>query len=363
MDAQPPAGFLDAVAGQPLLPAARDALVAALSSGWSDPAAIHHPGRQTRQLLEAARASVAASLTALGPDPVSPQQVHFTATIDAARRLALAGLPGPKVLSAVEPLGLLDAAGPQATLVGVDALGRVDADAFAAAIGPHGVGCLQAANPEVGTVQPVGTVAAGESRLLMDATQCLARLALPTGWSVLTAAGTDVAGPSGLALLVATDRWVAPDSGASGWLDGSPNVPAAVATAIALETLLPQWTAEAQRAFAAIAAIREAAAAVPDVEVVGDDRDRLPHVATFSALYVSGEALVAEFARRGFFVASGSACLQVDRPSHVLAAMGAYTGGNVRVSLPFGFADETVDRFVQALPQVIATTRGDLGRG
>ena len=77
----------------------------------------------------------------------------------------------------------------------------------------------------------------------------------------------------------------------------------------------------------------------------------------FSALYVSGEALVSAFSRRGFAVASGSACL-LDRPSHVLAAMGAYTGGNVRVSLPFGFADETVARFIDVLPAVVADTRG-----
>ena len=51
-----------------------------------------------------------------------------------------------------------------------------------------------------------------------------------------------------------------------------------------------------------------AAAAVPDIEVVGDPDDRLPHVVTFSVLYVDGEALLEELARRGFAVASGSAC-------------------------------------------------------
>ena len=55
-------------------------------------------------------------------------------------------------------------------------------------------------------------------------------------------------------------------------------------------------------------AIRAAAADVPDVEVVGDPDARLPHVVTFSCLYVDGEAIVGELDRRGF---SGPVCLQL----------------------------------------------------
>jgi cysteine desulfurase len=47
------------------------------------------------------------------------------------------------------------------------------------------------------------------------------------------------------------------------------------------------------------------------------------------------------------------------RPSHVLAAMGAYTGGNVRVSLPFGCTEATVDAFISELPLVVAHVRGE----
>ena len=67
----------------------------------------------------------------------------------------------------------------------------------------------------------------------------------------------------------------------------------------------------------------------------GDPVDRLPHVVTFSALYVDGESLVDALDRRGIVVASGSACTSSRlEPSHVLAAMGALTHGNVRVTLP-----------------------------
>ena len=77
------------------------------------------------------------------------------------------------MLSEVEHSSVLNAAawleadGAELTMVGVDATGRADPQRFAAALRPGGerrdgtvLACLQAANPEVGTVQPVEQVAA-----------------------------------------------------------------------------------------------------------------------------------------------------------------------------------------------------------
>jgi len=97
---------------------------------------------------------------------------------------------------------------------------------------------------------------------------------------------------------------------------------------------------------------------VPDSVVHGDPDARLPHIVTFSCLYVDGEALVTELDRAGFSVSSGSACVADTRqPSHVLAAMGALTHGNVRVSLPRDVSAASVDEFLQALPPIVAKVR------
>lgn len=108
--------------------------------------------------------------------------------------------------------------------------------------------------------------------------------------------------------------------------------------------------------------VRDVAARIPDVAVVGDPEDRLPHVVTFSALYVDGEVLLEELARRDLVVGSGSACTSSDlRPSHVLAAMGVLTHGNVRITLPRASVAprraEWVRRFCADLPEVIAAVR------
>ena len=83
---------------------------------------------------------------------------------------------------------------------------------------------------------------------------------------------------------------------------------------------------------------------------------------TFSCLYVDGESLVTELDRLGFGVASGSACTASTlTPSHVLAAMGALTHGNVRLSLTRETTAAQVDELLGVLPDVVERLRGEVG--
>ena len=64
----------------------------------------------------------------------------------------------------------------------------------------------------------------------------------------------------------------------------------------------------------------------------------------------------------GIAVGSGSACASsVGLPSHVLAAVGALTHGNVRVSLPLTATDADVDHLLAELPAAVAAVRSDAG--
>jgi cysteine desulfurase len=355
-------GHLDAVGGQPILPAAAIAQDLARAEAWADPTRLHHAGRRAGALLDAARVSIADSLTAVqvpGADPILPEEVFLTGSLARAQVLALAASADAVAIGAVEAAALLDLAEarPGARVVPVDHFGRVDPAGFAGAA----TRVLQAANPEVGTRQPVDAV--GPGPLILDAGQCIGRIPLPGNWTTLVASARDWAGPAGLAICVVRGgRRPAP--ALRGWLEGFPDIPAAVGAATALEALLPHWQQAAVIDRERIDAVRQAAARIGDVEVVGDPDDRLPHVVTFSVLYVSGEALVHALDAQGLAVASGSACVDESaRPSHVLAAMGAYTGGNVRVSLPFGCTDRTVERLIEVLPAAIARLRDDVMEG
>ncbi|MFI6329392.1 cysteine desulfurase family protein [Micromonospora chersina] len=373
--------YLDAATAAPLHPVARQALLAALDDGWADPARLYGQARRARQLLDAAREAAAQTLG------VRADELSFTPSgTTAAHAAVLGGLSGRRragaalVHSAIEHSAVLHAAdrhvagGGDAVSVPVDRLGRVDLDAWAAAVAAPGVAlaALIGASHEVGTVQPVPAAAelcaeAGVP-LYVDAAQLAGRAPLPAGWSVLTASAHKWGGPPGVGVLVVRKgtRWESPfpaDERESGRTPGVVNLPAVVAAAASLRAAAADAAAEAARLGPLVDRIRARVAAdVPDVEVVGDPVDRLPHLVTFSCLYVDGEALLHALDRRGFAVSSGSSCTSSTlRPSHVLEAMGVLSHGNVRVSLHRETTEADVDRFLAELPGIVADLRAEAG--
>lgn len=364
---------LDAGGGAPLRPAAREAFLAALDEGWADPNRLYAEGRRARLLLDSARASLAADLG------VRTEELHLTPSHTHALHAGVSAVARARrrvgstiVVSAVERAALhaaATAAGHRST-VPVDRAGRVDLDAWVAAVKAPGVAlaALQHANGEVGTRQPVAAAhraaAASAVPLLVDAGASVGHDAIGDTWDLLAANPADWGAPRGVGVLAIRARVrtvpTAPED-SDPWAPGGVSVPAAVAAAVGLRAALADRDAADAHRRAQIDRIRAAAAAVPDVDVLGDD-DRLPHVLTFSCLFVDGEALVAQFDRLGFGVGSGSACTSSAlEPSHVLAAMGALTHGNVRLALPRDITAEEVDRFVAALADVCTALRTDIG--
>ncbi|MFC0533863.1 cysteine desulfurase family protein [Phytohabitans kaempferiae] len=363
--------FFDAAAGAPLHPVARQALLAALEDGWADPGKLYTQARRARQLLDAARAATAEILG------VRPDEIAFTPSGTAAVHSAVEGTrkgrrrAGPVLVhSAIEHSAVLHAAGEDGVSVPVDRLGRLDLDAWRAAVRGDGVAlaALVSASHEVGTVQPVAEAAeacaAHGVPLFVDAAQSVGRVPVPDGWSLLAASARKWGGPPGVGLLVVRKgtRWEAPYP-QEGDRDTGRDLPAIVAAAAALRAVAADREAEAARLAPLVDRIRAVVpATVPDVEVVGDAEARLPHLVTFSCLYVDGEALLHALDRRGFAVSSGSSCTSSTlRPSHVLEAMGVLSHGNVRVSLHRETTQEQVERFLAELPGIVADLRAEAG--
>ncbi|MGW1144480.1 aminotransferase class V-fold PLP-dependent enzyme [Streptomyces sp. NPDC002454] len=371
--------YFDAASSAPLHPVARQALLASLDEGWADPARLYREGRRVRMLLDAAR-EAAAEAVGCRPDelvftPSGTRAVHEgVAGALAGRRRVGDGL----LVSAVEHSSVLhaaevhEAAGGRVTTVPVTRTGAVRVDAYAELLRPDtALACLQSANHEVGTEQPVAEVAercrAAGVPLLVDAAQSLAWGAVPGEWSLLTGSAHKWGGPAGVGVLVVRKGVrFAPrgpvDERESGRAPGFENVPAIVAAVASLRAVRAEAAAEGARLRALTARLRERVAAeVPDTEVVGDPEHRLPHLVTFSCLYVDGESLLGELDRAGFSVSSGSSCTSSTlTPSHVLRAMGVLSEGNVRVSLPVGTDGADVERFLAVLPGVVESVRGRL---
>lgn len=366
--------FLAAEAGSPLDPLAQRGQSAAALNAWADPALRSHEGRTALAVLQAAAASVAVSLGAPGA------QVCFLPGLEAALRFAARHTgAGPLICSTVERKAVLEMAAQRSQSaalapVKVDHLGRVDPRMVAAAVAASGQCAVatQVGNPEVGTQQSVGELHqvcrdAGVP-LLVDASMAIGRTLLPEAWDVLVVDARSWAGGNDIGVVVIKPGAAFAGSALTGVVAelplGAPDVPSCAAAALALETRAhPDAVAAADaRSRSLTAHLRAAFAELPEVMVHGDNEDRLPHIVGFSALYVDAEALLLQLDRLGIAVASGSACaVDTGEPSHVLAAMGALTSGNVRVSLPLDTSAADIEALLQALPAALADLRDEAG--
>lgn len=373
--------FLDSGGCAPPLGPTLIALEQARSQGWADPARLHSEGRSARGLLEASRQAVAQVLG------VRTEEVRFAPSyplaLHTAVRMVHRGrrrLGSRVVVSAVERASVLSAADfvcddrDDVRVVPVDSDGVVDPQRFISDISAPGVAlaCLQHANGEVGSRQPLEPVhlaarTAGVP-LLVDAGASVGHVDVGSAWDVLAAHPADWGGPDGVAILavrsgVRTAR-IHPED-ADPWFPGGVGVAAAFAAAVSLQTAVSAQEASARLRSDLIDRLRRRIPdLIADVEVVGSADARLPHVLTFSCLFVEGEALVNELDRLGFAVGSGSACTSLTlEPSHVLAAMGALTHGNIRIALHPGITPSDIDRFLEVLPAAVGRVRAALGVG
>ena len=373
--------YLDHASSEPLAPEARQTLLAALDAGWADPDRLHSPARQARLLLDNARAVMAESLG------VRVDEVTFTSSGTEAVHLGLVGLMRARqrasrrlLASAVEHSAVLAAGrwwsqlhdGPETETVAVGADGRVHLDQLAAALGtPCAAVAVQQVNPEVSTVQPLAEVArlaaTADAPLFVDACAAAGMLSLPEGWDAAALSAHKWGGPPGIGVLLVRkgSRWRMPfpdDDRADPRVTGFENVPSALAAAAALQARVSERDGLAQRHRELGARLVAGLEQIADVDVhgpsIGAPEHRAPHIVSFSFLYVDGETLVHELDRRGFRVASGSACTaSALEPSHVLVAMGALTHGNVRVSFGRDTGPDDVDGLVMALRDVVPRLR------
>jgi cysteine desulfurase len=376
--------YLDHAATTPMRPEAIAAMTERLAE-LGNASSLHAPGRGARRIVEESREAIAQALGA------RPSEVVFTSGGTEADNLALKGLywarrkadPARRrvLVSAVEHHAVLDSAtwlGQHADAeidwLPVDAYGRVDLDALAAAIrrDPASVALVSVmwVNNEVGTVQPVAEVAelAHEHGIPVhtDAVQAVGQLPVgfaASGADAMTVTAHKVGGPVGVgALVVRREVDLVPllHGGGqerdvrSGTLDvaGIAGFAAAVVAAVAEREALAAELTKLRDEL-----VRQVLEAVPDAELNGDPgpepERRLPGNAHFSFPGCEGDSLLLLLDARGIACSTGSACSAgVAEPSHVLLAMG-HDEKRARGSLRFSLGHTSTAADVDALGSVI----------
>jgi len=262
--------------------------------------------------------------------------------------------------------------------VAVDESGRIDAAAVADALDDaerQGIAVAvvhcQAANHEVGTMQPFGEVVATcRSRgVLVHVDACAAAGHVPLDLGSLDAdlvsiSAHKLGGPPGVGALVVRRGWRVDPFIVGGDQErarraGLENLPAALgfgAAAAALEGNRLAEEAEAARRHSG--ALAKAASAVAGVELLGDTADRLPHIVCLSVGGVEAEPVLLGLDQAGIAAHSGSSCSsEALAPSPVLAAMGVDAERSLRLSVGWSTTDDDVAAFAAAFPVVVARLR------
>ncbi len=345
--------YLDANATEPVRPAAREAVLAAMDT-LGNPSSTHAAGRAARKLLEEAREAVARHCHARAQDVV------FTSGATEANALAIHALgAGRVVLIGTTEHDSIRAAAPEAVPVPVSADGTLDLAALETllAMHPDALLCLMAANNETGVLHDIAAAgrlcAAHGARLHVDAVQAIGRCNqdwLGLGASSFALSGHKFGGAMGAGALVTAKgleirplmRGGGQEMGRRG---GTPPLPAIAALAAALAEPY-----EAERIAAHRDAMERAAIAAGAV-VMGAGAARLPNTVCLALPGVRADAQLIALDMAGIAVSAGAACSSGKvTASHVLAAMGqgALAGQAIRVSLPWNVEEGAAERFAAA---------------
>jgi len=342
----------------------------------ADPGRVHTEGRLARAVVEEARDAVAGLLG------TRSRQVVFTSggteAANAATWGATRARPGqPVLLAGVEHSCVGDASRRLAPVVRleVDPSAHLDADVVEEAIVrcradgavPALVHC-QAANHEVGTLQPVAAVVEVCRRhgvaVHVDACALAGHLPLAfddLGADLLSVSAHKCGGPPGIgALLVRRglrlDPLLVGGEQERARRAGLENVPAIVGFGAAAAALARPGVIEAEAAAARRRTERllATATAVEGVRAVGDPVDRVPHIVCVTITGVEAEPVLLGLDQRGIAAHSGSSCSSESlAPSPVLEAMGVDAERSLRLSVGWSSTDEDVDAFTVAFAPVV----------
>jgi cysteine desulfurase len=375
--------YLDHNAITPVRPQAKAAMAAALEV-FGNPSSVHQAGRVARDLLDGARAQVAAALGA------APRDLVFTSGATEGAALAIRGAlaaapPGRRrlVVTSVEhPCVLslsraLEKAGTPLTVVPVSRRGVVDAAAFRAALGPDvALAAAMRANNETGVLLPVPELAAAAREagapFLCDAVQAVGKIEVDVrtlGADLVLLTAQKLGGARGAgALWISPGLKLAPLFGGEqerGRRAGTENLPGIAGLGAAIEAAVSRRAEEAER----IAALRDRLEAgllevVPRARVNGAGAPRLPGTCSMLFEGCDAETLLMAMDLDGLCASAGSACHSGStNPSGVLLAMGlseVEARSTIRFSLGWTTTAEEIDAALRVVPPLVERVRREV---
>ena len=342
----------------PLHPKAFEVLHAAFDNGWANPGKLSQSGSKANKVKSEALESIAAALK------VPVDSIFAFSSMSLGYYLGIQGLlkdSAPLVHGATDRKDVFAIASRVAHQVLPCALdGKLISPTQQS---PHSVLALSVANAETGVIQECDDIiqCVGTDRIFLDATASGIRAQSTNKYSTAIFDSRSWYGPSEVGLLVVKNK--------SQWSNPLPHLNAAhpnfdaslpllLASAVALENFSSEVVEANQRARNFNSQLREAFAQIPDVDIAGSLDSSLAHLLSASFMNCNGEELLRGIANDGFSVDSGSACTADNlEPSHVLAAMGVLTHGNIRITIHPDTTQAEIDSLISSIKKNVERLR------
>lgn len=356
-------------------------VVAAMAPFWREqfgnPSSLHLVGQAARHAVEAAREQVAKLINA------APREIVFTSGGTESDNLAILGTltahPTKRhvITTAVEHVAVhslcerLAKEGFRVTLIGVDRDGRLDLDAFAAALNDDtALATVMYANNETGVIFPVQQISelcnARGVPLHVDAVQAAGKLDIDVkslGVKLMSISAHKIHGPKGAGALYVGKGARLRNQHVGGHQErdirpGTENVAAIVGFGESAR-LAKQRLASGLDGLAALRDRLEAGilTRVPFAHVIGDRTRRTVNTTNIGFENLEAEAILIALSEKGICASSGSACSSGSlEPSHVLKAMNvdeSVAHGAVRFSLSHETTSEEIDQALTVIPEVV----------
>ncbi|CAN2204164.1 NifS Cysteine sulfinate desulfinase/cysteine desulfurase and related enzymes [Candidatus Nanopelagicaceae bacterium] len=328
---------------------AAQAFLAALESGWADPKKIGQSPSRAANLRANALESLATNLG------LKADQIEISGEVGLGYFLSLGGFLTPQrklFYGAGDRSGVIATARSHlgdSQIIPLSREGTLDFSAVE--LTTNSVLSFQLANGETGAINKVPEQLPNDLLIAIDATTSGAREPLPEKWSSAVFDSRAWEGPAGLAVVAIADsaNWKnpLPHISAVRRTYGTFSLPLLIASAVALENFKPD-DENIKRMSAKIRA--EISREIPGLKIAGDLENSMAHLTSLVIPGCNGEEILRGLSARGLSVDSGSACTAMNlQPSHVLAAMGLPTDGNIRITLHAETTAEEVELLINAL--------------
>ena len=336
---------------------AAQAFLAALDSGWADPKKIGQSPSRAAILRTNALESLATNLG------LKADQIEISGEVGLGYFLSLGGFLAPQrklFYGAGDRSGVIATARSHigdSQIIPLSPEGTLDFSTVELAT--NSVLSFQLANGETGALNKVPEQLPKDLLIAIDATASGNREPLPEKWSSAVFDSRAWQGPAGLAVVAIADavNWKnpLPHISAVRRTYGTFSLPLLIASAVALENFKPD-DKNIRKMSAKIRS--EISREIPGSRIAGDLENSMAHLTSFIIPGCNGEEILRGLSARGLSVDSGSACTAMNlQPSHVLAAMGLPTDGNIRITLHAETTEEEVELLISALVDEVRSQR------